>query len=71
MALPNISFKEFASNPIVALLFLCVLAIGYLHVKHISTLENTIVELRSEVDGLKSENKQLYGILGEINKKIK
>jgi hypothetical protein len=68
MTLPNISFKEFAKNPIVALLFLCILAIGYLHVQHISTLESTIIELRSEMDELKKENKELYGILREINK---
>ena len=30
-ALPVVSFKEFVKNPIVALLFICLMAIGYLY----------------------------------------
>lgn len=71
MGLPTMSFKEFAKNPIVALLFLCVLAIGYLHVEHISTLEETILELRSDIDELKYENKELRNKIIEITKAAK
>lgn len=69
MALPTVSFKEFAKNPIVALLFMAILAIGYLHNQQISTLEDTIVQLRDDVDELKKENKELRNKLLEITKK--
>jgi hypothetical protein len=69
MALPTVSFKEFAKNPIVALLFMAILAIGYLHNQQISTLEDTIVQLREDVDELKNENKELRNKLLEITKK--
>ena len=69
MALPTVSFKEFAKNPIVALLFMAILAIGYLHNQQISTLEDTIVQLREDVDELKKENKELRNKLLEITKK--
>lgn len=68
MGLPTMSFKEFAKNPIVALLFLSVLAIGYLHMQHISTLEETIMELRSDVDDLKKENKDLRDKIIDITR---
>lgn len=68
MALPTVSFKEFAKNPIVALLFMAILAIGYLHNQQISTLEDTIVQLREDVDELKNENKELRNKLLEITK---
>jgi cell division protein FtsB len=68
MALPTVSFKEFAKNPIVALLFMAILAIGYLHNQQISTLEDTIVQLRDDVDELKKENKELRNKLLEITK---
>lgn len=71
MTLPTISFKEFAKNPIVALLFMCIMVIGYLHVKHVGGLENTISELRKDVDSLKKENKELYDILIKINENYK
>lgn len=66
MELPVMSFKEFLKNPIVALLFLSVLTIGYLHIQHISTLEETILELRGDVDELKKENKELRNKILEI-----
>jgi len=59
MALPTISFKEFVKNPIVALLFMCLIAIGYLYLDNKSTLTNQIEELQSEVDTLKKEYKEL------------
>lgn len=71
MGLPSMSFKEFAKNPIVALLFLCVLAVGYLHVQNISTLEETILVLRRDVDELKKENKELRDKIIEITRVTK
>ena len=59
MALPVVSFKEFVKNPIVALLFMCLMAIGYLYIDNKSTLTNQIVELQEEVKTLKNEYKEL------------
>jgi len=59
MALPTVSFKEFVKNPIVALLFMCLMAIGYLYIDNKSTLTNQIVELQEEVKTLKNEYKEL------------
>jgi len=59
MALPAVSFKEFVKNPIVALLFMCLMAIGYLYIDNKSTLTNQIVELQEEVKTLKNEYKEL------------
>jgi len=59
MTLPTVSFKEFVKNPIVALLFMCLMAIGYLYIDNKSTLTNQIVELQEEVKTLKNEYKEL------------
>jgi len=59
MTLPTVSFKEFIKNPIVALLFMCLMAIGYLYIDNKSTLTNQIVELQEEVKTLKNEYKEL------------
>lgn len=59
MALPTISFKEFVKNPIVALLFMCLMAIGYLYIDNKSTLTTQIEELQSEVSILKKDYKDL------------
>lgn len=58
-AIPKITFKEFASNPIVALLFLSVCATGALWYQNKVTLENHIAEYRKEVSILKKENRDL------------
>ena len=57
-AIPKITFKEFASNPIVALLFLSVCATGALWYQNKVTLENHIAEYCKEVSILKKENKR-------------
>ena len=59
MSLPNISFKEFVKNPIVALLFMCLIAIGYLYLDNKSTLTTQIVKLEKEVNQLKDDYKEL------------
>lgn len=59
MSLPNISFKEFVKNPITALLFMCLMAIGYLYIDNRTTLTNQIEALQEEVKTLKDENKEL------------
>lgn len=66
MTLPTISFKEFLTNPITALLFMCVMALGYLYVEQTSTLEEQVIELRKEVKLLKEDNKRLNDKILEI-----
>ena len=59
MSLPIPTFKEFVKNPIVALLFICVLAIGYLYIDNKTTLLKQIDGLKIEVQTLKDDYKQL------------
>jgi fumarate reductase subunit C len=56
MSLPQISFKEFAKNPIVGLLFLSVIALGFTSYRHQIYLEERIEKLEVELITLKSEN---------------
>jgi hypothetical protein len=66
MTLPTISFKEFLTSPITALLFMCVMALGYLYIAQTNTLESQINELQKEVRLLKEDNKQLNNKIIEI-----
>lgn len=59
MGLPTLSFKDFLKSPITAMLFMCLIAIGYLYIDNKSTLENQILELQKEVTVLKKEYKEL------------
>lgn len=73
MPLPNVSFKEFIKNPIVALLFMCLMAIGYLYIDNRATLTAQVEDLQEEVKDLKEDNKELNNkiidILSTIDKK--
>jgi hypothetical protein len=71
MALPTVSFKEFAKNPIVALLFMCLMAIGYLYVAQTNTLETQVEDLQEEVKLLKEDNKKLNEKIIEILSEVK
>jgi CHASE1-domain containing sensor protein len=71
MALPTVSFKEFAKNPIVALLFMCLMAIGYLYVAQTNTLETQVITLQEEVKLLKEDNKKLNEKIIEILSEVK
>lgn len=59
MGLPTLSFKEFLTNPIVALLFMCLMAIGYLYIDNRSTLTKQIETLQVEVTKLEKDYKEL------------
>jgi hypothetical protein len=69
MQLPPISFKDFLKNPIVGLLFMCLMAIGYLYYDNKSTLTKQIVELQQEVKMLKKDYKELNDKFIETIKK--
>ncbi len=54
-----IDFKDSAANPVTALLFFCLIAIGYLYIDNKTTLTNQIVALQEEVIVLRSDYKKL------------
>ena len=64
--LPGISFKEFVKNPIVALLFLALLAVGYLYIDNRSTLTKQIESLKTEMTQVKKDYKELNEKLIEV-----
>jgi len=69
--LPGMSFKDFVKNPIVALLFMAVLAIGYLYIDNRTNLTNQIEDLQSEVKTIKQEYKELNDKFIETISKMK
>tara|TARA_R110002126_G_scaffold265678_1_gene408840 strand:+ start:305 stop:532 length:228 start_codon:yes stop_codon:yes gene_type:complete len=70
MSLPMVSFKEFVKNPIVALLFICLMAIGYLYVDNKTTLTTQIEVLRKDLEGVKKDNKSLNAEIRKILLKV-
>jgi hypothetical protein len=68
MALPQISFKEFAKNPIVGLLFLSVIALGFTSYKHQVYLEERIIKLEDDLKTVKQENIDLRDKIIELVK---
>lgn len=64
------TYKDFLKNPIVGLLFMCLIAIGYLYIDNRSTLTRQIDDLQVEVKALKEENVRLYNKIIEISKKV-
>jgi regulator of replication initiation timing len=78
MALPKITFKEFASNPITALLFLSLIALSTLYFQNQANLNNQINDLKIEIKELKEqnlkrelENKELQNKIFDILEKLK
>ena len=65
------SYTDFVKNPIVGLLFMCLLAIGYLYIDNRNTLTKQIDDLKIEVAELKKENNRLNDKIIEILKKVK
>ena len=65
-----VSFKEFVKNPIVALLFICLMAIGYLYVDNKTTLTTQIELLRKDLEGVKKDNKSLNAEIRKILLKV-
>jgi len=57
--LPALSFNEFLKNPIVALLFMSLMAIGYLYYDNKKTLTGQIKSLQEEVKTLRRDYKEL------------
>ena len=58
MATP-VSYKEFVKNPIVGLLFLAVVGLGYMQMENTKLYKKTIDDCRSEVEAYRNEVKIL------------
>ena len=72
-----ISFKEFSKNPIIAVLFLAILGVGYLYLHNekksvaaIQRLEGEIAEMKIEIRNLRAENKRLNEAFIETLEKL-
>ena len=50
-----IKFAEFLKNPVVGMIFMCLMAIAYLYYDNRTTLTNQIVSLQKQVDVLTKE----------------
>ena len=59
MALPGVSFKEFVKNPIVALLFMSLMAVGYLYYDNKNSLTHQVETLQEDMNNLKKDYKEL------------
>jgi len=68
--LPAVSFKEFVKSPIVALLFMSLMAVGYLYYDNRSTLTGQVDELQEEVRTLKKDYKELNSKFIDLIKEL-
>lgn len=74
---PPISFKEFSKDPVKGLMFICIVAVGYLYVdikmsneKNVGKQDNTIQKLEAKVDTLQLQVVKLVGESSALNSKI-
>ena len=74
---PPISFKEFSKDPVKGLMFICIIAVGYLYVdikmsneKNVGKQDVTIVKLEQKVDTLQTQVVKLVGEASALNSKI-
>lgn len=54
-----ITFKEFAKNPIVGLMFLCIIAVGYLYVDGKVSYESRIEQQEAKIEKLEIKVERL------------
>jgi len=73
----GVTYKEFAKNPLVAILFLATMGLGYLYLDNKGVYEDTIDrheidirELKLEMKELKEDNKKLNEILIQTIKEV-
>lgn len=74
---PPISFKEFSKDPVKGLMFICIIAVGYLYVdikmsneKNVGKQDVTIEKLEAKVDTLQTQVVKLVGEASALNSKI-
>jgi hypothetical protein len=74
---PPISFKEFSKDPVKGLMFICIVAVGYLYVdikmsneKNVGKQDVTIQKLESKVDTLQTQVISLVSEASALNSKM-
>jgi hypothetical protein len=74
---PPISFKEFSKDPVKGLMFICIIAVGYLYVdikmsneKNVGKQDVMIQKLETKVDTLQLQVVKLVGESSSLNSKI-
>jgi archaellum component FlaF (FlaF/FlaG flagellin family) len=74
---PPISFKEFSKDPVKGLMFICIVAVGYLYVdikmsneKNVGKQDVMIQKLESKVDTLQLQVVKLVSESSALNSKI-
>lgn len=74
---PPISFKEFSKDPVKGLMFICIVAVGYLYVdikmsneKNVGKQDVTIQKLESKVDTLQLQVVRLASEASAMTAKI-
>ena len=74
----GVSYKDFLKNPLVAILFLSVMGLGYLYLDNKGVYQETIIrhegqiqDLRSDIKDLQKENKELELLLRHTIKEMR
>jgi hypothetical protein len=74
---PPISFKEFSKDPVKGLMFICIIAVGYLYVdikmsneKNVGKQDVMIQKLENKVDTLQLQVVKLVSESSALNSKI-
>jgi hypothetical protein len=74
---PPISFKEFSKDPVKGLMFICIIAVGYLYVdikmsneKNVGKQDVMIQKLETKVDTLQTQVVNLVSEAAALNSKM-
>jgi len=74
----GVSYKDFLKNPLVAILFLSVMGLGYLYLDNKGVYQETIIrhegqiqDLRVDIKELQKENKELELLLRHTIKEMR
>ena len=65
-----ISFKEFISDPVKAMLFLCLIAIMYLYIDNKMVYKDQIMRDEAKIEKLEKKVETLENKLLELNSKL-
>ena len=62
-----VSYKDFLKNPLVAILFLAVMSLGYLYLDNKGVYEDNILRLEEDIRIIKQEHKELKEDYKKLN----